>query len=160
MPIFVYVGKTWKCKLPPALPHQWEKTVLCQGEKQWKLFFIWDRVLRGRKKKWLRSDSFGLACQEIFCGCISPADKAIAKQVVVNLINYINRCIHAVLTLGGLSRWISVKYVDASLCVQAVAVLCNSPVLPEEQGRGCGWGQNAPIVSPAAAFPWPAGARS
>lgn len=112
------------------------------------------------KKKWLRSDSFGLACQEIFSGCISPADKAIAQQVAVNLMNYINHCIHAVLTLAGLSRWISAENVDASLCVQAVAVLCNSPVLPEEQGRGCGRGQNAPIVSPAAAFPWPAGARS
>lgn len=35
---------------PLIWPHQWEKTVLCQGENLWKMFFVWDGVLQGRKK--------------------------------------------------------------------------------------------------------------
>lgn len=35
---------------PLTRPHQWEKTVLCQGEELWKMFFIRDGVLQGRKK--------------------------------------------------------------------------------------------------------------
>lgn len=47
------------------------------------------------------SDSFGQACQEIFCSCISPKENVVAKKVVIDLINYINCGIYPVLTLGG-----------------------------------------------------------
>lgn len=35
------------------------------------------------------SGSFGQACQEIFCFCISTKENVAAKKVVIDLINYI-----------------------------------------------------------------------
>lgn len=82
------------------------------------------------ERKWLMSYSFGQACQEIFCSCISPKENTIARKVVIDLIHFINHVIYSVLMIVPVFKRIYLYYVDVLLCMHIMSVFSNFHLLP------------------------------